>query len=127
MAWLGGSHVAVVTKLAEGFSPWGQWPGTTGYTPSCLPTHSRGWQGHTCPPKVTCFVSIFFLGSDQPLWDNTPALQAPRSPLCHLGYFELCAVWLCCLCLPSPRASGYCVSVRSSHIFLMPLLAEGIC
>lgn len=43
------------------------------------------------------------------------ALEAPRSPLCHLGYSVLCAVWLSRLCLPSPRASGCCVSVRSSR------------
>lgn len=51
-------------------------------------------------------------------YGTPPALQAPRSPLCHLGYFVLCAVWLSCLCLPSPRASGYCVSVHGSHLHL---------
>lgn len=43
MAWLGGSHVAVVTKLAEGFSPGVNGQGPLDILPPvCLPTRGDG-------------------------------------------------------------------------------------
>lgn len=58
--------------------------------PVCPPT--QGDDRDTPAPLRSHALFPFLLGPDQPLWDNTPALQAPRSPLCHMGYFELCSL-----------------------------------
>lgn len=84
---------------------------------SCISTYTRGWQGYTCPPKVTCFVSMLSWPRPAIVGQHLPYKLPGRPSVTWVTLYSVqsgCLVFVFQVHVPL----AYRVSVRGSHLHL---------